>query len=93
MRACNVEVVASWKLESSRTFHWSSREVSTIAVGGTPILPPTWAATPAVSSKCPKRAVVVVLPFDPVIATTGPRKNRAANSTSPITGMPFDRAN
>ena len=36
----------------------------------------------------PARVVVVVLPFEPVIATIGPGKNWAASSISPITGSP-----
>ncbi|MEI9811308.1 MAG: hypothetical protein WDO18_00925 [Acidobacteriota bacterium] len=47
MWARNVSVVSNWKLESSRTFHCSSREVATMAHGGVPMLPPTCAGMPA----------------------------------------------
>ena len=40
----------------------------------------------------PARVVVVVLPFDPVMATIGPGRNCAASSISPITFSPSARA-
>ena len=36
----------------------------------------------------PASVVVVVLPFEPVMATMLPFRKRAASSTSPMTGMP-----
>ncbi len=43
-------------------------------------------------SRWPVNAVVVVLPFDPVIPMTGPLRKYDASSTSPITGIPPSRA-
>ena len=40
---------------------------------------------------CPKRAVVVVFPFVPVIARTSPFPNTYASSISPQIGMLFSR--
>ena len=40
----------------------------------------------------PVRVVVVVLPFDPVMATIGPGRNCAASSISPMTVSPKRRA-
>ena len=42
----------------------------------------------AMRYELPIKVVVVVFPFVPVIATTRPRKNRDANSISPITSTP-----
>src|ERR1039458_4264005 len=85
-------MVSSWKLESSRTFHWSGRELSIMAVTGVPILPPTCAAIPDSRRMCPASAVVVVLPLVPVIPMVRPCRKGAANSTSPITLTPRARA-
>ena len=54
----------------------SSREVSTIARTGVPILPPTCTGTPASRRMCPIRLVVVVFPFEPVIPMVGPCRIR-----------------
>ena len=54
-------------------------------MAGVPMLPPTSAGNPAAVIISPVSVVVVVLPFDPVIATIGPGRNCAASSISPIT--------
>ena len=52
------------------------------------MLPPTSALRPPAEMISPASVVVVVLPLEPVMATMWPFRNRAASSTSPITGMP-----
>ena len=76
MCARNSTIVSSWKLESSSTFQPSSRELSTIAVTGVPMLPPTCTGTPASRRMWPIRLVVVVLPFEPVIPMVRPLQKR-----------------
>ena len=57
-----------------------------------PRLPPTKAARSSWKSR-PVSAVVVLLPFVPVMATTGTSsRSRQASSTSPTTGTPARRA-
>ncbi len=56
------------------------------------MFPPTSVFFPLLARISPTSVVVVVLPFDPVIASTLPFKNRNASSTSPITGIPSERA-
>ena len=56
------------------------------------MLPPTVTLNPAASSIRPVSAVVVDLPFVPVIAITRPCSQRDASSISPITGTPRSRA-
>ena len=65
---------------------------ATCALSGAPMLPPTVTLKPAASSIRPVSAVVVDLPFVPVIAMTRPCSQRDASSTSPITGTPRARA-
>jgi hypothetical protein len=48
--------------------------------------PPAW--DPAFSRISPTSAVVVVLPFEPVMASVLPLRKRAASSSSPMTGRP-----
>ena len=69
-----------------------SVEVSTSASSGVPILPPTSVGMFAVFRMCATSDVVVVLPFEPVMATSLPRRKRQASSISLQTGMPFWRA-
>ena len=52
------------------------------------MLPPTVTLNPAASSIRPVSAVVVDLPFVPVIAITRPCSQRDASSISPMTGTP-----
>src|SRR5579883_1067684 len=92
MCARNSRIVSSWKLESSSTFHPSSRDVATISQTAVPILPPTCEGTPASRRMWPIKLVVVVLPFDPVTPIVRPFRNGAASSTSPITAAPRARA-
>src|ERR1700678_3012043 len=61
---------------------------STRSMTGKPIFPPTSVGRPASLKILPTSVVVVVLPFDPVIATIFPCRNRLASSTSPIMGIP-----
>ena len=56
------------------------------------MLPPTSVGIPAVFKMCATSEVVVVFPFEPVIATSLPRRNRHASSISLHTGMPRLRA-
>src|SRR5215467_6120842 len=56
------------------------------------MLPPTVTLNPAASRIRPVSAVVVDFPFVPVMATTRPRSQREANSSSPMTGTPRRRA-
>ena len=64
----------------------SSVESSTCALSARPMFPPTSTRWPPASSIRPVSVVVVDLPFVPVIATTLPRSQREASSSSPITG-------
>ena len=50
---------------------------ATISVTGRPMFPPTSVGRPAAFKISPTSVVVVVFPFDPVIATTSPCKNCA----------------
>ena len=50
------------------------------------MLPPTSVFFPLLARISPTRVVVVVLPLEPVIASTLPCRKRNASSTSPITG-------
>src|SRR5579859_2284591 len=61
-------------------------------MAGVPIFPPTSVGDPLAVMISPASVVVVVLPFDPVMATIGPGKNCAASSISPITLSPSERA-
>ncbi len=56
------------------------------------MLPPTSAGNPAAAMISPTSVVVVVLPFDPVMATMEPGRNCAASSISPMTTSPRARA-
>ena len=60
----------------------SGVDVDTCALSGAPMLPPTVTLNPAASSIRPVSAVVVDLPFVPVIAITRPRSHRDASSIS-----------
>src|SRR5579875_3436465 len=55
---------------------------------GTPMLPPTRDGMPASARIAPASVVVVVLPFEPVMARILPLRNCAASSSSPMTGSP-----
>ena len=72
----------------------SAVDASTCALTGKPMLPPTSTRRPAASSMRPTSVVVVDFPLVPVMATIGPRSQREASSSSPITGTPaaFARA-
>src|SRR3990172_3068026 len=91
-RGRKLVMASSWKLETSTTFTLSSAAVSTSEMSGVPMLPPTWVRRPASAKILPRSAVVVVLPFEPVTATTVPRRKRQASSSSEIISMPFPRA-
>ena len=83
---------SSWNDESSQTTHASGGAAPTRLVSGRPMLPATSAGTPAASNIAPSSAVVVVLPFVPVIPTIGFASSRAPSSISEMTGMPRSRA-
>jgi hypothetical protein len=71
--ARNRQMVSSWKLESSSTFHCCGREESIMAVTEY-----RYCRRPAPEFPTPRMwpasAVVVVLPFDPVMPMTGPSR-------------------
>ena len=56
------------------------------------MFPPTSVGSPPAVRISPVSVVVVVFPFDPVMATIGPGRNCAASSISPITASPIARA-
>jgi hypothetical protein len=85
-------VPSSWKLDTSTTNVVACVEPSTRETRGAPMLPPTRASKPASRSIAPRAAVVVDLPFVPVIAATRPSRWRKASSSSAITGTPAWRA-
>ena len=65
------DVVSSWKLDSSST-NTSGQRASAGSASSTasPMLPATTVASPARGTSAPVSAVTVVLPFEPVIAST-----------------------
>src|SRR5215475_9062991 len=85
-------MVSSWKLETSRTMTVFSLDSATNEIAGVPMLPPTATGRPPAARISPASVVVVVLPFDPVMATIGPERFWAASSISPITDSPRERA-
>src|SRR3989338_4262222 len=91
-RGRKLVMASSWKLETSTTFTVSSPAVSTSEMSGVPMLPPTCVRRPASPKILPSSAVVVVLPFEPVTATTVPRRKRQASSSSEMISIPFPRA-
>ena len=56
------------------------------------MFPPTSVGNPPAAKISPVSVVVVVFPFDPVMATIGPGRNCAASSISPMTASPMARA-
>ena len=92
MSGRNAEIDSSWKLLASTTVKLASLEMSTREISGVPIFPATCTGNPAVSRIWPTSDVVVVLPFEPVMHTRRPRRNRHASSISLHTGTPIARA-
>ena len=84
----NSSTVSSWKLDTSSTLTVSGVLGAIKSITGVPMFPPTSVGPPASAKILPSREVVVVLPFEPVIATTLPCRNRLASSSSPIIGGP-----
>ena len=89
----NVSAVSSWKLLTSTTWIVSGVDVGHLARQRRC----RCCRRPARARRRPSRirpvsAVVVDLPFVPVMATTRPRSHRDASSTSPMTGTPAARA-
>ena len=68
----NFQIVSSWKLLISATVTVSSVISSDLEVYGVPIFPTTNTDGRASDIIFPRRAVVVVFPFVPVIARTSP---------------------
>ena len=85
-------MVSSWKLLTSATVNVDSVVDSASEISGVPILPPTTVEIPAHFRMCAISEVVVVLPFEPVMAMRRPRRKRQASSISLQTGIPFERA-
>ena len=85
-------MVSSWKLLTSATVNVDSVVDSASEISGVPILPPTTVEIPAHFKMCAISDVVVVLPFEPVMAMRRPRRKRQASSISLHTGIPFARA-
>src|SRR5579862_491668 len=77
---------SSWKLDTSTTA--ISGGSSSAAINGVPRLPPVKVRRPARASARPTSVVVVLLPFVPVMATTGHDSMRKASSISLHTGIP-----
>jgi hypothetical protein len=69
-RGRSVSTSSSWNDEISQTTHAAGSTAPTSAVRGRPMFPATSAGTPAASNIAPSSAVVVVLPFVPVMPTT-----------------------
>ena len=88
--ACKLEVVSSWKLDSSSTY--SSHSSSNSINAGRPILPPTPTLTPAAFAISPTSVVTVLLPLEPVIATIGACASRQNSSISPTISIPASAA-
>ena len=85
------EGVGGFELEAARLDHVhgvGGRRLDLRADADSPMLPPTSTRLPDASSMRPTSVVVVDLPLVPVIATIGPRSQRDASSSSPITGTP-----
>ena len=91
MSGRNAEIDSSWKLLASTTVKLASLERSTREISGVPIFPAICTGSRAVSRMWPISEVVVVLPFEPVMQISRPRRNRQASSISLHTGIP-DRA-
>jgi len=93
-RNFRTESLNGFQLKAGNLEHNDGLRVARSAneIAGVPMLPPTSAGTPAAVMISPVSVVVVVLPFDPVMATIGPGRNWAASSTSPITASPKARA-
>ncbi|MFO1413096.1 MAG: hypothetical protein U1F10_04135 [Burkholderiales bacterium] len=88
-------VVSSWKLDSSSTntsghgTAFDSQRTSTSSTAS-PMLPATIVTRPAARQSVPVSAVTVVLPLEPVIASTfwPAGSARAKSSTSPTSSTP-----
>src|SRR5439155_22849784 len=75
--------------------HWYRSPVTAMSVGGGPMFPAASACSPAPRNRCATSAVVVVLPFVPVIAmqrVPDPASARNPRSISDTTGTPAARA-
>ena len=91
-RGWKAAVVSSWKLETSQTTSPSAGNASACAASGVPMLPATRTGRGCSARSAPVSAVVVVLPFVPVIANVSASVARQPSSSSPITGTPRARA-
>ena len=90
-RGRNSAVLSSWKLEASATTMPSAGKSSACSDKGVPILPPTSTGRTWARKSSPVSAVVVVLPFVPVMAMTSASIARQASSSSPTMGTPRAR--
>jgi hypothetical protein len=70
-RGLKLTIPSIWKLDSSTT-KTRPGAPSTRPISGTPMLPQTSTGMPAARTMAPVRAVVVLLPLLPVMATIGP---------------------
>ena len=91
-RGGNVSVVSSWKLDTSQTTMPSPGKSSACAASGVPMLPATSTGRGSWARSAPVSAVVVVLPFVPVMAMVSASSARHASSISPMMGIPTARA-
>src|SRR5690242_11606728 len=80
------------ELSSFTTVQVSSFIASTVPMSGVPMLPARIVCIPAFLRMSSTSEVVVVLPFEPVMPTSRPFRNRYANSISLHTAIPFPRA-
>ena len=84
-----VWIISNWKLDTSRTTTVSGFACSTREIAGVPMLPPTAVEKPPAAIISPARVVVVVFPFDPVIANNFSIENCARQfNLATITGSP-----
>jgi hypothetical protein len=77
--------ISSWKLDSSCTTISSAAILCRSASSGRPILPPTQVVRPSTCPMTPVRAVVVVLPAEPVIPITAVGLRRINSCESLVT--------
>ena len=82
IKGLNFSVACSWKLLVSSTIKSYSSALSATLINGVPMLPPVNILKPLFSSILEIMVVVVVFPFEPVIAMTGTLINSVANSIS-----------
>ncbi len=84
----NATTRSSWNELTSATIAPSAGISAACSQAASPMLPQTHAGRPVAATSRPASAVVVLLPFVPVIATHGARETWNASSSSATTGTP-----